>query len=78
MAKYEDVVEIVSPNERLLRARILGEDGRWTLQHTYAGKTYFELERRGAPSRWYTLRALRGLAWWDGAGARGRRRVKSA
>jgi hypothetical protein len=29
MAKYEDVVEIVSPNERLLRARILGEDGRW-------------------------------------------------
>ena len=61
-----------------------GEDGRWTLQHSYAGKTYFELERRGAPSRWNTLRALRVLAWWEGAGARaagpregGRSRVKS-
>ncbi len=29
MAKYEDVVEIISPNERLLRARTQGEDGVW-------------------------------------------------
>jgi hypothetical protein len=29
------------------------------------GKTYFELERLGAPSRWNTLRALRILKWWD-------------
>jgi hypothetical protein len=41
-----------------------GEDGRWSLQHSYKGKTYFELERRGAPSRWNTLRALRVLKWW--------------
>ncbi len=27
------------------------EDGRWPLQHSYKGKTYFELERVGAPSR---------------------------
>ena len=40
------------------------EDGRWTLQHSYKGKTYFELERLGAPSRWNTLRALRVLKWW--------------
>ncbi len=41
----------------------------WTIgQLTYAGKTYFELERRGTPSRWNTLRALRVLAWWEGAG----------
>jgi len=40
-------------------------DGRWTLQHSYKGKTYFELERLGAPSRWNTLRALRVLGWWD-------------
>lgn len=39
--------------------------GRWSLQHSYKGKTYFELERLGAPSRWNTLRALRVLKWWD-------------
>jgi hypothetical protein len=41
------------------------EDGRWDLQNSYKGKTYFELERLGAPSRWNTLRALRVLRWWD-------------
>ena len=45
------------------------EDGRWSLQHSYKGRTYFDLERLGAPSRWNTLRALRVLKWWDG-GAR--------
>jgi hypothetical protein len=44
------------------------KDGRWSLQHTYKGKTYFELERLGAPSRWNTLRALRVLKWWDRGG----------
>jgi hypothetical protein len=43
-----------------------GADGRWTLQQVYKGKTYFELERLGAPSRWNTLRALRVLQWWRG------------
>jgi hypothetical protein len=42
-----------------------GDDGRWPLQNSYKGKTYFELERLGAPSRWNTLRALRVLKWWD-------------
>ena len=27
-----------------------GDDGRWPLQNSYKGKTYFELERLGAPS----------------------------
>lgn len=40
-------------------------DGRWSLQNRYKGKTYFELERLGAPSRWNTLRALRVLKWWE-------------
>jgi hypothetical protein len=40
-------------------------DGRWPLEHRYRGKTYFELERVGAPSRWNTLRALRVLKWWE-------------
>jgi hypothetical protein len=47
----------------LLRAR-RAADGRWRLQNRYPGKTYFELERIGAPSRWNTLRALRVLKWW--------------
>ena len=43
------------------------EDGRWSLQNAYKGKTYFALERVGMPSRWNTLRALRVLGWWDQA-----------
>jgi hypothetical protein len=43
------------------------DNGRWPLQNCYKGKTYFEMERLGAPSRWNTLRALRVLKWWDGA-----------
>jgi hypothetical protein len=42
------------------------EDGRWHLENRYRGKTYFELERLGGPSRWNTLRALRVLNWWEG------------
>jgi hypothetical protein len=42
--------------------------GRWPLQNSYKGKTYFEMERVGRPSRWNTLRALRVLKWWDGDG----------
>ena len=43
-----------------------GEDGRWPLQNCYKGRTYFVLERLGAPSRWNTLRAMRVLKWWEG------------
>ena len=45
-------------------------DGRWSLQHRYQGKTFFELERLGGPSRWNTLRALRVLKWWQRDGRR--------
>jgi hypothetical protein len=41
-------------------------DGRWAAEYTYRGKTWFNLERTGAPSCWNTLRALRVLKWWDG------------
>jgi hypothetical protein len=47
-------------------------DGRWPLQNRYHGKTFFELERLGAPSRWNTLRTLRVLKWWE----RGERNAK--
>ena len=48
----------------IVRTRRL-EDGRWALQSSYQGKTHFELERVGQPSRWNTLRALRVLKWWQ-------------
>jgi hypothetical protein len=41
-------------------------EGSWNLQHRHAGKTYFEMETPGQPSKWNTLRALRVLHWWDG------------
>jgi hypothetical protein len=64
--RLEDAIEIVRRAQR--------EDGRWTLQHAYQGKTYFPLEKLGAPSRWNTLRALRVLNWWDGTATHKNRR----
>jgi hypothetical protein len=40
-------------------------DGTWPLQQSYPGKTFFEMEHIGQPSRWNTLRALRILKWFD-------------
>lgn len=54
--RLTEAVEIVRGRQR--------GDGRWSLQHSYRGKTYFEFERPGVPSRWNTLRALRVLRWW--------------
>jgi hypothetical protein len=48
----------------IVRSRQRG-DGRWSLEHSYKGKTYFALERIDTPSRWNTLRALRVLKWWN-------------
>ncbi len=36
-------------------------DGTWKLQNQHRGRTWFELETPGQPSRWNTLRALRVL-----------------
>ncbi len=56
-SRLAEVIDIVRSKQR--------KDGRWPLENTYKGKTYFELERLGAPSRWNTLRALRVLRWWE-------------
>lgn len=48
----------------LLRSR-QDADGRWTLEHRYQAREWFEMETVGRSSRWNTLRALRVLAWWD-------------
>ncbi|MEW6567744.1 MAG: nitrogen fixation protein NifH [Chloroflexota bacterium] len=38
-----------------------GPDGRWRLEYSYNGKTWFTLEGKRQPSKWVTLRALRAL-----------------
>jgi len=55
--RMADAIDVVRNSQR--------KDGRWPLQHSHKGKTYFELEHVGAPSRWNTLRALRVINWWE-------------
>jgi hypothetical protein len=43
-------------------------DGTWPLQHRYANKAFFEMERVNSPSRWITFLALRILRWWENGG----------
>jgi hypothetical protein len=43
-------------------------DGRWLLECIHPGRVHLHLEDGvGAPSRWNTLRAMRVIAWWEGA-----------
>ncbi|MCF8241607.1 MAG: hypothetical protein K9J16_09495 [Melioribacteraceae bacterium] len=35
------------------------KSGKWKLQQKYPGKTFFDMENVGEPSRWNTLRSLR-------------------
>jgi hypothetical protein len=37
------------------------EQGRWMLEYSYNGKTWVDIEKKGQPSKWVTLRALRVL-----------------
>jgi hypothetical protein len=41
------------------------EEGRWVLDHHYNGKMWADVEVRGQPSKWVTLRALRALKACD-------------
>ncbi|MBY9006990.1 MAG: hypothetical protein KGD63_09540 [Candidatus Lokiarchaeota archaeon] len=41
------------------------KDGTWNVQKKHLGKTYFDMEIVGKPSKWNTLRVLRVLKWWD-------------
>ncbi|MFX1299629.1 MAG: hypothetical protein ACFFDE_01695 [Promethearchaeota archaeon] len=36
-------------------------DGKWLLKHTFNGKFWHDIEKKGKPSKWITLRALRVL-----------------
>ena len=37
------------------------KDGQWKMEYSYQGKTWVDIEERGKPSKWVTLRALRVL-----------------
>jgi len=54
--RLTDAIEIIRKKEK---------NSKWTLQEKHQGKTWFEMERAGTPSRWNTLRALRVLKWWE-------------
>jgi hypothetical protein len=43
-----------------------GADGRWPLEYSYAGKTWFDLGPKRAPNKWVTLRARRALKGMGG------------
>jgi hypothetical protein len=45
--------------EDLLSLR--GPDGRWTMRYSYRGKLWCDVEAKGKPSKWVTLRARRVL-----------------
>lgn len=62
-AKYDERLE--DPIGLLKKKR--RSDGCWVLQNRHPGRTFFELEKPGKPSRWNTLRALRVLRWWEKA-----------
>ena len=38
-----------------------GPDGRWTMKNSFNGKMPVDIEKKGKPSKWITLRALRVL-----------------
>jgi hypothetical protein len=42
--------------------------GRWTMAYSYVGKTWADIEQRGKPSKWVTLRARRVLKGREMAG----------
>jgi len=42
------------------------KNGTWPLQNRHPGRTYFEIEQPGKPSRWNTLRSLRVMRWYKG------------
>ncbi len=37
------------------------EGGRWKLEYAYTGKMWADIEKKGRPSKWVTLRAVRVL-----------------
>ena len=40
-------------------------EGHWLLDNTFNGKMWVDIEEKGEPSKWITLRAIRTLAWFN-------------
>lgn len=56
--RLADALDLVHTKQR---------DGLWNLQNKHPGRTWFDMESPGTPSRWNTLRALRVLRWASSA-----------
>ena len=52
-SRMQEAIDLVSS--------LRDKDGRWTLKNTYNGKMHCEIDEKGQPSKWITLRALRVL-----------------
>ncbi len=55
--RLEDALEITA-NKRL-------KDGKWLLENSFNGKTTIDIEKKGEPSKWITLCALKILKKYD-------------
>lgn len=79
LSYWSDVLEVASvlveagagADSRLagvidLIARKQGPHGRWKLENSLNGKMWADVEAKGRPSKWVTLRALRLLKGWGG------------
>ena len=54
--RLEPAIKILMRKQRI--------DGTWILENKHPGKTFFEMESVGKPSRWNTLRCMRVIEGW--------------
>ena len=57
--EYEEAVALVRDSA--------DAEMRWTMRNSFNGKMLADVETKGEPSKWLTLRALRVLAWAETA-----------
>ena len=76
LLNLQALVQVGYGNDPRLRSAVdvvlskVDGQGRWSLEHHYNGKMWVDVEARGTPSKWVTLRALRVLkrvAWLPSA-----------
>jgi hypothetical protein len=58
-AGYGDDARLDNAYDLILSKR--DSAGRWKMEYSYTGKTWADVEQKGKPSKWVTLRALRVL-----------------
>jgi hypothetical protein len=55
--RTEDALDLVLKTQQ--------SDGKWLLKHSFNGKFWHDIEKKGQPSKWITLRALRVLKFYS-------------